>query len=149
MARAWTEEERLKRNIRFSKPPLCPTCGETNPNKFYQSNGKITNAYCSDCHKERCKQRYHSKTMIERRAEKAVAYGLTVEEYLKLYSDQNGLCAICNSEPNTKRGLHVDHDHKTGKARGLLCHGCNIAIGNMKEDINILKAAIAYIERYN
>ena len=53
---------------------------------------------------------------------------------------------ICKSPPGHK-SLHIDHDHKTGKVRGLLCHGCNTAIGLMKDDVNILTKAIEYLKK--
>jgi len=55
-------------------------------------------------------------------------YGLDKEEFLAMESRQNGKCAICDQYP-LKKGLHVDHDHKTGKVRGLLCSKCNLALG--------------------
>lgn len=53
-------------------------------------------------------------------------YGLTLEEYNRMYAEQKGLCKMCGKIP--KKVLVVDHNHKTGKIRGLLCHGCNRAI---------------------
>ena len=73
-------------------------------------------------------------------------YGLSSQQYIDLYNKQNGKCAICKNKPTTKRGLHIDHCHKTGDIRGLLCHGCNIAIGNLKHDVNLMKSAIKYIK---
>ncbi len=147
MGRAWTDEQRKARSVQFSTPPLCPKCGETELNQFYKSKktGLRSNAYCANCHKENCKKRYHSKSMMQRRAEKAITYGLSPQEYIDMYEKQNGLCAICNKVPSTKRGLHVDHCHETKKVRGLLCHGCNIAIGNLKHDVSLLKSAIKYL----
>ena len=59
---------------------------------------------------------------------------------------QEGRCAICGEEPSTKRGLAIDHCHITGKVRGLLCHGCNIGIGSMKDSAVLLLKAIRYLE---
>jgi len=73
------------------------------------------------------------------------SYGLTPQEYdTKLYN-QNGLCAICNC-PGFP--LTVDHNHKTGVVRGLLCNHCNMALGQVREDCTILKAAIIYLEKH-
>lgn len=83
--------------------------------------------------------------MIQRRAEKAISYGLSVDEYLAMYSNQNGKCAICKKVPSTKRGLHIDHCHETGKVRGLLCHGCNVGIGNFKHNVDLIESAIIYL----
>ena len=77
-------------------------------------------------------------------------YGIDNDTYLQMLLEQNGCCKICGiSEKDNKSKLHVDHSHKTGKVRGLLCSRCNTAIGKFKEDPEIIKRAIAYIERWN
>ena len=60
---------------------------------------------------------------------------------------QDGRCAICERLPEDEV-LRVDHDHSTGKIRGLLCRHCNLALGNMKGDISLLRKAIAYLEKH-
>ncbi len=60
-----------------------------------------------------------------------------------LFLNQNGGCAICG-QPQERR-LHVDHDHKTGRIRGLLCGSCNRAIGLLKESVASLASAIGYL----
>lgn len=75
-------------------------------------------------------------------------YGVSVEEYNERIEKQNNLCAICHTE-DTERALSVDHDHKTGKIRGLLCKSCNLGIGNLKENSKILQSAILYLEENN
>jgi len=75
-------------------------------------------------------------------------YGITLEEYNKIFELQNNKCAICKtSKPGHKRinSFFVDHDHKTKKFRGLLCNRCNIAIGQVDENTNILSAMTDYI----
>lgn len=72
-------------------------------------------------------------------------YNITIKDYELLLEKQNGKCAICQKE----RGLHVDHNHVTGKVRGLLCGQCNKAIGLLKDDCKVLKNAISYLERVN
>ena len=148
MGRAWTEEERMERSVYFATDPLCPMCGEKDPHKFYlhAKNGRRSNAYCSDCHKTRCRERYKSKSMLQKRADRASKYGLTPEAYIKMYESQDGKCAICGLEPTTQRGLHIDHCHETNIVRGLLCHSCNIAIGNFKDSKDLLIKAINYLE---
>ena len=147
MGRAWTEDERLAQPIKFATQPLCPQCGETEPNQFYRhkDNGRRAGAYCAKCHKQRCRDRYNAKSMLQRRAERASSYGLTSQQYIDMYTKQDGKCAICNNEPTTKRGLHTDHCHETGIVRGLLCHGCNVGIGNFLHDIELMKKAIKYL----
>ena len=74
-------------------------------------------------------------------------YGITIEDYDQMYAEQDGKCAIC-SEPRSSRGktcLHVDHDHDTGKVRALLCIQCNVGIGMLKTDPQILELARNYL----
>lgn len=75
-------------------------------------------------------------------------YGLTREQYDALLHLQNGLCAICRRGPegSGKQRLTVDHDHRTGEVRGLLCNHCNAALGNFRDDPLVLRAAITYLE---
>lgn len=69
-------------------------------------------------------------------------FGIDIEEYEKLFSEQEKKCAICRNEFDK---LDVDHDHLTGLVRGLLCPSCNKGIGLLKENIQILKNAIGYL----
>jgi hypothetical protein len=63
-----------------------------------------------------------------------------------MLATQNGCCAIClDAAGDGGAGLNVDHDHDTGKVRGLLCHHCNIGLGHLR-DQRVLAAAIAYLE---
>lgn len=73
-------------------------------------------------------------------------YGITSEDYTRILVEQKGLCAICNSICNTGKQLCVDHNHETGKVRGLLCRSCNSAIGLLKENTGTLLSAIKYIK---
>ena len=74
-------------------------------------------------------------------------YRMTPEEYEKLLKIQNGVCAICLNVESIKRKkrLSVDHNHQTGKIRGLLCSKCNNGIGWFKEDLVILNRAVEYL----
>lgn len=81
-------------------------------------------------------------------------YGLTNEEFERMFADQAGGCAICgeplvlNTASNKRRSvLHVDHCHKTGLVRGLLCGNCNLGIGMFADDPDKLRAAILYLEK--
>ncbi len=73
-------------------------------------------------------------------------YDITVEDYDKLFADQGGVCAICGASPGKKK-LAIDHNHKTGKVRGLLCMSCNVVLGHTDENIEILEDIIAYIKK--
>lgn len=79
-------------------------------------------------------------------------YGITYEEYLKFIDDQGSRCRICNVLfDNTKRNTKpcVDHNHTTGRVRSILCHSCNVSLGLLKEDIDILQNMIKYIQNDN
>lgn len=71
-------------------------------------------------------------------------YGTTVENYELMFQRQGGICLICKK--SQKRRLDVDHSHKTGKIRGLLCRRCNIALGLLDDNVSIIKNLINYLE---
>jgi hypothetical protein len=84
-------------------------------------------------------------------------FGITINEYMEMHNRQGGVCKICG-QPETKKqrrgksqkvtadSLHVDHDHKSGKIRGLLCNRCNHLLGEAEDSIQILASAIKYLE---
>ena len=73
-------------------------------------------------------------------------YGITSDNYNKMFIDQNGCCAICNAHQSEfKKPLSVDHCHTTGKVRGLLCNECNLGLGKFKDNIELLEKAIEYL----
>lgn len=75
-------------------------------------------------------------------------YNITIEEYNRLFSEQEGKCAICGKHQNDlKKKLSVDHNHETGNIRGLLCINCNLSLGHAKEDIDILLKMIDYLNK--
>lgn len=76
-------------------------------------------------------------------------FKITVEEYEQMLKNQNSVCWICQKKCETNYALAVDHDHKTGNIRGLLCKNCNTAIGMFKEDVDVIMRAIEYIKKYS
>jgi hypothetical protein len=96
-------------------------------------------AVCRDCRLPLA----HLGPSIQRKHASLKRYGLTYDQYVRLVVAQQGLCAICRKRP--RYALAVDHDHQTGKVRGLLCHGCNIGIGNLKDSVDVLDRARAYL----
>lgn len=74
-------------------------------------------------------------------------YGITVEDYDRMLVEQKGVCAICKGLPNGAGRYHVDHNHKTGEVRGLLCYRCNALLGKAKDDPGLLQVAIDYLSR--
>jgi hypothetical protein len=80
-----------------------------------------------------------------RKPTRAKALGVTDAEYARLLEAQGGHCALCPNTPKTRR-LHVDHDHATGKVRGLLCHRCNRALPTWVSG-DWLRNAAFYVDR--
>lgn len=75
-------------------------------------------------------------------------YGITIEEYGQLFYTQEGNCKICKrSHKEFARGLVIDHNHMTGKVRGLLCDPCNRALGYFRENIATMESAIQYVNQ--
>lgn len=76
--------------------------------------------------------------------------GITYEERDQLLEEQEGKCASCGtSDPGSVKGWHVDHSHKTGVIRGILCATCNIALGQVNDSIERLENLIKYLRRFN
>lgn len=82
-------------------------------------------------------------------------YGMTLDDYEKKFNDQNGVCDICgrpevsiDKRNKTVRALAVDHCHKTGKVRALLCQKCNTALGKFNDDPQLLRKAAEYLEKH-
>lgn len=75
-------------------------------------------------------------------------YGITLDQYREREAAQGGRCGLCGQPPNTDRRMHVDHDHATGKIRDLLCHHCNLLLGNAQDSTDRLRLAIAYLQRH-
>lgn len=76
-------------------------------------------------------------------------FNITLDDYEKMLTEQSGVCYICN-QPETSvrnRRLAVDHNHSTGKIRGLLCSNCNRALGLFKDSADLLLAAAKYLEK--
>ncbi len=76
-------------------------------------------------------------------------YGIEPEEFLALFEAQRGLCAICAKPERSKgKSLSVDHNHKTGRRRRLLCGNCNRGLGCFFESVELMRKAIAYLEEH-
>lgn len=81
------------------------------------------------------------------RAKLKSRYDLSLEDFEHMLALQDGVCAICKRPENDKykRRLSVDHDHETGKIRGLLCHMCNTALGKLNDDPELFSSAARYL----
>lgn len=119
----------------------CARCGKEIPSSVRRGA-----RYCStECRHARNDEYKHNNSPTYMRE---YLYGIKPEEFSALLDRQGGLCAICRAdEAGGKGGWHVDHDHATGKIRGLLCQNCNLMLGNAKDDPARLQAAITYLAK--
>lgn len=110
-------------------------CGATDPRVFSKKS-----RWCRACVREAVRDHRYRKLGVSR------------DEYLAVLQGQLGACAICgkNEQPveGGRRGLHLDHDHVTGKRRGVLCSKCNQLLGWVKDSVEHLELAIAYLKLY-
>lgn len=84
-----------------------------------------------------------------RRRDLKKKFGISQGQWLALLEHQGGQCAVCgSSQPGGIGAFHVDHNHSTGKVRGLLCMPCNLGIGAFKDSSEVLSKAVAYLERF-
>lgn len=92
--------------------------------------------------------RWWKKNSTRRRADNLKRLGATIEQYKELFVKQNGTCAICgtNNPGRRQKNFAVDHNHKSGKVRGLLCFSCNAAIGMFGDRSDIIHRAANYLE---
>lgn len=108
--------------------------------------------YCRICQKKYNKEyrdKYYNPHKEKLRKIK-YEYGLEADDYYKMINNQNNKCIICNRKGGKgKYSLHIDHDHKTRKVRGLLCWKCNSALGAFNDNITSLKNAIKYINKHS
>jgi hypothetical protein len=118
----------------------CSRCKEIlSIDMFYQYPNKRYRANCTKCETIRVKK-HQLKNL----------YGLSYIEYLKMVEQCDNKCHICNKEETAQgKSLAVDHNHKTGEIRGLLCQRCNIALGGFKENIDVMLQAIKYLSKRN
>ena len=105
-------------------------------------SGRMT--YCKPCHNTITRQnriKHHGTTRAFHLKRRYNVDAVQVE-WLKL--QQGGVCAICRkNEP-----VHVDHDHLTGRVRGILCFNCNRGLGKLGDDADLLRKALDYLQTY-
>jgi hypothetical protein len=80
-------------------------------------------------------------------------YNLSETDFNNMIINQNNKCLICNKEfkfkDDSNKHIHIDHNHKTGNVRGLLCPKCNLLLGICNDNVEILKSAIQYLKEHN
>ena len=93
----------------------------------------------------------HQRPDVKRRERDAHlrrSYGMTIDQYEEQLARQGGVCAICKKPPRPDISLHVDHDHETGRIRGLICFGCNNILGSVGDEPARLIALVNYLSAY-
>lgn len=112
----------------------CTGCREVKPTEGFHASGNKDGLaiYCKDCRREQARRTHLRRT-----------YGLDEAGLRDMIEAQYGVCAVCQERP----AAHVDHDHRTGQIRGVLCFSCNVAIGHFRDDPELMRKAIQYLER--
>jgi len=136
----------------------CATCGRAFPEvQFYvrrreTSHGdkRFWQSSCKDCTRTRRRITQNSTNAVgltrSRQYYLKRRYGITPEQWDAIWEAQGRRCGSCKSPATDGKYWHVDHNHRTGKVRGILCHGCNTGLGNFRDDPARLQAAIHYLE---
>lgn len=124
---------------------VCTTCKQPKPrDRYHVSKTKLNGlqSRCKDCKSE------HGSDYKKRGGRSwylRSTYGITPQTYAEMLFLQGGVCKICSGVNPSGKELCVDHDHKTGAVRGLLCSNCNTAIGLLREDPELLARAAEYL----
>ena len=136
----------------------CSNCKEFKIEREFQKDRSTPDGYdykCKTCNSKEAKILWKSKEgkqsqrIRSRKYELKRLYGITLEDYNLLLKNQNYGCAICDKKVESKlKNLHIDHDHRTGKVRGLLCIQCNVTLGMLQDDPILVKKVLQYLE-YN
>jgi hypothetical protein len=134
----------------------CSTCQVAKKSSAFgyqkSRHGKMSlRAVCKECRAGYEKKRHQtlSEDQILKRRDNFYqrAYGITLEQYNELFAQQEGKCKVCEThQTHLSKALVVDHCHETLKVRALLCSGCNLALGNVKENPEILIKLSHYIK---
>jgi hypothetical protein len=149
----------------------CPDCSQSKPiSEYYKRKRALKypdsisgyQTICKPCfkkqradyvveNKEKCLEadhkRYQNSDKTNWRASNyRIKFGISLEDYNRMFDEQEGKCKICKRHQSIlKSRLAVDHNHSTGKIRGLLCRPCNSALGLLKENIDTLSNCIEYL----
>lgn len=134
----------------------CKECKRTLDDEQFGKNRFMCDGRLNTC--KRCVSGYmreyrkeHKDEIAARKRECAIrnTYGLSIEDVGRIFENQGSSCAICGRDVPTGRGWQIDHDHKTGRVRGILCHRCNTALGMAKDNPDLLQQAMDYLRKYD
>ena len=134
----------------------CPLCDEYLPLARFYADKRASSGLTRRCKDHHIAEAYAARKRNQPKSARWAAqrnsflrrkYGITLDEYDRMVEDQGGRCAICGSTDPRNGGnmLAVDHDHATGRVRGLLCGTCNTALGKFRDNPEILRSAIRYL----
>lgn len=130
----------------------CTKCMQTKSLSLFGRHSRrgTRDSWCKACRREKSLATHRADRIVgidrARRNRLKKKFGLSVEQYESLLLSQGGVCAICREPCSSGNRLAVDHDHTTGKVRGLLCAQCNQALGKLQESPALLRAAVTYLE---
>jgi len=127
---------------------LCKKCNiNKSLNEFFK-DVKMKDKYksfCKNCYNEDPSRssKYRKNFELNRK------YGIDINKFTELFNNQNNKCKLCESEipRGTRKKWCVDHCHKTGKIRGIICNNCNLGLGVFDDNINYLNKAIEYLQK--
>jgi len=164
-----SEKKKYSKNIEIPETKVCKVCGtDKSIDDFNTHYGKkdLHRNECIVCQKEHARA-YYPTIAVEQR-EKGKIYHATHKEeyhgwhlkgkfnnsladYQRMLDEQGGKCKICGSDKPGGKIIHfsVDHDHKTGAVRSLLCTNCNHGVGRFMDSPSLLRQAAAYLEGFN
>ena len=125
----------------------CKECASEYNKVYYRKNKEKIIARHKKWKESLGKEYYIRRRKYFRNGNLKKNYGININEYNSILKSQNGVCAVCGKIERYKnrKYLSVDHNHNTGEVRGLLCGDCNVAIGYVNEDVEILRKMIIYL----
>ena len=130
---------------------ICTNCKVPKPlNEFHKrKNSKDGHDHhCKECGNSRHRKKYVDDSEYRIRKKHSyikTVYKLSEADHIELMNKHNGKCAICDNKFKSKTTTYIDHNHITGKVRGLLCPKCNMLLGNCNDNIEVLQSAIFYL----
>ena len=133
---------------------VCFRCKTEKPlDLFKRDKRKPTGraSWCLECNRKWARENVAKHPERERESWRRSQYGLDQATYERMLADHDNCCAICTkpftfTEKKSDRP-HIDHDHETGRIRGLLCHRCNYGLGTFEDRVETLESAIAYLKK--
>ncbi len=127
------------KKVRVGNTKQCPSC-----KKMKKLSDFFIDQHCEDgktVYCKVCKGKKARNYILKHR------YGLTGDDWNKMFIKQQGCCAVCNKhQSELKQKLNIDHNHKNGKVRSLLCNRCNVVLGFVNDNVILLEKLINYLE---